>query len=151
MSKVVITGNASGTGDFTIAAPNSNTDRTLTLPDEAGTVLTSASSLAAANLSDNSITSAKLTGDAVPIGAGQTWQNVTRTTGTTYYNTTGRTICFSVNFSGANTFNLSVSTAGHLFLQGSAGTYKNLSVLIPAGERYIPTYSFTLYNMLELR
>ena len=46
MSKVVITGNASGTGDFTIAAPNSNTDRTLTLPDEAGTVLTSVSDLA---------------------------------------------------------------------------------------------------------
>jgi hypothetical protein len=41
MSKVSITGNASGTGTFTIAAPNSNTDRTLTLPDEAGTVLTS--------------------------------------------------------------------------------------------------------------
>ena len=40
MSKVVIQGNASGTGDFTIAAPNSNTDRTLTLPDAAGTVLT---------------------------------------------------------------------------------------------------------------
>jgi hypothetical protein len=38
MSKVVITGNASGTGDFTIAAPNSNTNRTLTLPDEAGTL-----------------------------------------------------------------------------------------------------------------
>ena len=46
MSKVVITGNASGTGDFTIAAPNSNTNRTLTLPDEAGTVLTSVSDLA---------------------------------------------------------------------------------------------------------
>ena len=44
MSKVAIQGNASGTGTFTIAAPNSNTDRTLTLPDEAGTVLTSASS-----------------------------------------------------------------------------------------------------------
>ena len=40
MSKVAIQGNASGTGTFTIAAPNSNTDRTLTLPDEAGTVLT---------------------------------------------------------------------------------------------------------------
>ena len=39
MSKVVIQGNASGTGDFTIAAPNSNTDRTLTLPDAAGEVL----------------------------------------------------------------------------------------------------------------
>ena len=32
-----------GTGVFTIATPNSNTDRTITLPDEAGTVLTSAS------------------------------------------------------------------------------------------------------------
>ena len=42
MSKVAIQGNASGTGVFTIASPNSNTDRTLTLPDEAGTVLTSA-------------------------------------------------------------------------------------------------------------
>jgi hypothetical protein len=41
MSKVVIQGNASGTGNFTIAAPNSNTDRTLTLPDEAGEILTS--------------------------------------------------------------------------------------------------------------
>jgi hypothetical protein len=41
MSKVKIEGNASGTGTFTIAAPNSNTDRTFNLPDEAGTVLTS--------------------------------------------------------------------------------------------------------------
>ena len=43
MSKVAISGNASGTGVFTLAAPNSNIDRVLTLPDEAGTVLTSAS------------------------------------------------------------------------------------------------------------
>jgi hypothetical protein len=42
MSKVAIQGDASGTGIFTIASPNSNTDRTLTLPDEAGTVLTTA-------------------------------------------------------------------------------------------------------------
>jgi hypothetical protein len=40
VSKVAIQGNASGTGTFTIAAPNSNTDRTLTLPDEAGTIAT---------------------------------------------------------------------------------------------------------------
>jgi hypothetical protein len=46
MSRVALAGNASGTGTFTIAAPNSNSDRTLTLPDEAGTVLTSASSIA---------------------------------------------------------------------------------------------------------
>lgn len=45
MSKVALSGNVSGTGTFTLAAPNSNTDRTLTLPDEAGTVLTSASDI----------------------------------------------------------------------------------------------------------
>jgi hypothetical protein len=42
MSKVAITGNASGTGTLTIAAPNTNTDRTLTLPDNTGTILTNA-------------------------------------------------------------------------------------------------------------
>jgi len=40
MSKVVIQGHASGSGDFTIAAPNSDTDRTLTLPDVTGNVVT---------------------------------------------------------------------------------------------------------------
>ena len=43
MSLVKVQGNASGTGIFTVAAPNSNTDRTLTLPDATGTVLTDSS------------------------------------------------------------------------------------------------------------
>jgi hypothetical protein len=42
MSRVSLSGNALGTGTFTIASPNSNTDRTLTLPDATGTVLTTA-------------------------------------------------------------------------------------------------------------
>jgi hypothetical protein len=42
MSKVAIQGAATGTGVFTLASPATNTDRTLTLPDEAGTVLTTA-------------------------------------------------------------------------------------------------------------
>jgi hypothetical protein len=41
MSKVALSGNASGTGTFTIASPNSNTDRTLSLPDATGTVFVS--------------------------------------------------------------------------------------------------------------
>ena len=45
MSKISITPNPSGTGVFTISSPATNTDRSLTLPDEAGTVLTSASSI----------------------------------------------------------------------------------------------------------
>jgi hypothetical protein len=38
MSKIALSGNASGTGTLTIAAPNTNSDRTLTLPDAAGTM-----------------------------------------------------------------------------------------------------------------
>jgi hypothetical protein len=49
MSLVKIQGNASGTGEFTIAAPNSNTNRTLTLPDNTGTILTAASTPAFAS------------------------------------------------------------------------------------------------------
>jgi len=70
MSKLKLEGNASGTGTFTIAAPNSNSDRTLDIPDEAGTLLTSASDLAAANLTGDiaearltSVPAASLTGD----------------------------------------------------------------------------------------
>jgi hypothetical protein len=40
MSNVKIEGNASGTGTFTIAAPNSNTDRTLEIPDTDGSFVT---------------------------------------------------------------------------------------------------------------
>ena len=46
MSLVKIQGNASGTGEFTIAAPNSNTNRTLTLPDNTGTIITTGSTFA---------------------------------------------------------------------------------------------------------
>ena len=41
MSKISIEGNASGSGTFTIASPNSNTSYTLSLPEEAGTITTS--------------------------------------------------------------------------------------------------------------
>jgi len=42
MSKISLSGNASGTGTFTVASPNSNSDRVLTLPDATGTILTTA-------------------------------------------------------------------------------------------------------------
>lgn len=40
MSKINLAPDASGTGIFTIASPNSNTNRTLTLPDDTGTIVT---------------------------------------------------------------------------------------------------------------
>jgi hypothetical protein len=42
MAKVKIQGHASGTGILTVTAPNTSTDRTITLPDATGTLLTSA-------------------------------------------------------------------------------------------------------------
>jgi hypothetical protein len=41
MSSINLSGNASGSGTFTIASPNSNTSYTLSLPEEAGTITTS--------------------------------------------------------------------------------------------------------------
>jgi hypothetical protein len=40
MSKIALEGNASGTGTFTIAGPNTNTNYTITLPQETGTLVT---------------------------------------------------------------------------------------------------------------
>ena len=42
MAKVKIQGNASGTGVLTVTAPNTSTDRTITLPDATGTLATTA-------------------------------------------------------------------------------------------------------------
>lgn len=40
MSKIALEGNASGTGTFTIAAPNTNTNYSITLPESSGTLAT---------------------------------------------------------------------------------------------------------------
>ena len=57
MSSVKVQGNASGTGILTIAAPNTNSDRTLTLPDQTGTVLTNAGPFTAnASTSNGAVT-----------------------------------------------------------------------------------------------
>lgn len=50
MSNVKIKANASGTADFTIEAPATDSALTLTLPAETGSLLTNASDLPAANL-----------------------------------------------------------------------------------------------------
>ena len=52
MSNIAIKGATTGTGTFTIESPATNTDRTLTLPDEAGTVLTSASTVTGSSVSN---------------------------------------------------------------------------------------------------
>ena len=63
MAKVKIQGHASGTGVFTVTAPNSNTDRTITLPDADVTLGTDATKLPLAGgaLTGNVTSNSKLT------------------------------------------------------------------------------------------
>jgi hypothetical protein len=60
MSQVKVSANVAGTGVFTIASPNSNTDRTLTLPDATDTLVGKATSdiLTNKTLVDPSVTGA---------------------------------------------------------------------------------------------
>ena len=70
MAKVKITGHASGSGVITVTAPNTSTDRTITLPDGTGTLLDENSSLPAANLT-GTIASARLpTSTDLPLAGG---------------------------------------------------------------------------------
>jgi hypothetical protein len=64
MSQVTLEGNASGTGIFTVAAPNSNTSRTLTLPDATGTVVTTD---ATQTLTNKSISGAQINSGTVAV------------------------------------------------------------------------------------
>jgi hypothetical protein len=86
MTKIAIVPNAAGTGTFTIEAPNSNSNRTLTLPDAAGELLTDVSGLPAANLTGDvaaaRITNALNAGGSAPVYACRAWVNFDGTTTT---------------------------------------------------------------------
>jgi len=64
MSQVTLQGNASGTGIFTIAAPNSNTNRTVNLPDAGGDVVLAD---ATQTLTNKSISGAQINSGTVAV------------------------------------------------------------------------------------
>ena len=80
MSNIVLQPNASGTGSITIATPNTNTDRTLNIPDESGTLLSTTSSIASSKLTGAlpTLDGSALTG----VSAGKVLQVVMGTTNT---------------------------------------------------------------------
>jgi hypothetical protein len=127
MSKIALSGNASGTGTFTIASPDSSTDRTLDLPDASGTVLSSDSSFG---------------------GSNQTWQDVlaSRATGVTYTNSTNFPIqvAASAGGTGVNVL-LVMEVAGVEVARSQAPTVSGQTVrsfvtaVVPAGATYVVT------------
>ena len=122
MSKVAITGNASGAGVFTIASPDSATDRTLTLPDETGTMATQAYV------------------GTQGLGVGQNWIDFMvlggRAQNVTYYNTTGQPIEVSIT----STY----PTSGLVYVNGVSvatvltvsGQRSHISFIVPDGQSY---------------
>ena len=93
MSKIALSGNASGTGTFTFASPNSNTDRTLDLPDATTTLV---GTDATQTLTNKSIVATQLTGTiaAARLPAGSvlqvvmgTYSTQTCTSSTSYVDT----------------------------------------------------------------
>jgi hypothetical protein len=130
MSKVSISGNALGTGTITLAAPNTSTDRTLTLPDATGTfaILDSAGNfkLSAAgavlqNSSGNPIL--RQSGSVLKV---QQFTNAGSST-------TSGTL---VNLNGSAFLYTPVSTSSTLYLTITAYTYLNPAAGHAAGAIY---------------
>lgn len=82
------------------------------------------------------------------LGNGQTWQSVTRTSGTTYYNTTGKPIAVAIQ-SGANgAYGLTVggvSVASYTTLNNPCNAF----AVIPIGGDYVVTHAGA--SITELR
>jgi hypothetical protein len=69
MTKIAIVPNAAGTGTFTIEAPNSNSNRTLVLPDAAGELLTDVSDI------ETQVKAATNATGSAPVYACRAWVN----------------------------------------------------------------------------
>ena len=80
MSNIVLQPNASGTGSITIATPNTNTDRTLNIPDVAGNLVTTGDS---ATVTDAMMhASLNLSAKTLTMPTGHVIQQVIKTSGT---------------------------------------------------------------------
>lgn len=128
MSKIALSPNASGNATFTIAAPGTNSDRTLTLPDAAGTVFVSGQALSATTGSfsgDVTLGSSVL---ATPSGSApsytcRAWVNFNGT-GTVAIRASGNVSSITDNGTGNYTVNFTTAMpdANYCGVYGVAGT-----------------------------
>lgn len=122
--------------------------------------------LVAGGLPSATVTQTTLDNSVVPIGVGQTWQDVkaSRALGTTYTNTTGKTIavsisCSNAGSSGATGFGITVNgvALGYTYIiqqTGAGNYYTQAFAIVPNGATYTTAssaISATLTQWAELR
>ena len=90
----------------------------------------------------------------LPIGQGQTWQNVKttpgRVAGTTYTNSTGRTIVAAISVLSGSNFTASIDGVQVGEGGGSAAVRGQITLIIPAGSTYIISGTVTIDAWAEL-
>ena len=152
MSKIALVSPATGTATFSITTPSgTSTDRTLTLPDEAGTVLTSASTVAASQ-----ITGALNATGSAPIYACRAWVNFNGTTSPGTIRASGNVSSVTRNATGDFTVNFTTAmpdanysaVASAINNPGVASGAENVINIATTSVRLTTeqTNNFTAYN-----
>ena len=102
MSKITLEPNSSGAGTFSIVSPDSNTNRTLNLPDESGSVLTDVSDI------EPQVKTATNASGAAPIYACRVWVSFNGQ-GTVAINGSGNVSSITDNATGDYTVNFATA------------------------------------------
>ena len=102
MSSIAITGGATGTGVFSLLAPSTSTNRTLTLPDSTGTVLNDQSNIEA------QVKTATNASGSAPVYACRAWVNFNGT-GTVAIRASGNVSSITDNDTGDYTINFTTA------------------------------------------
>lgn len=152
-------GNATIGGTLSVTGNVINTlNVTGTLTTSGTTTLATGSTLTASPSASDSSTKIATTAfvKTATLGAGQTWQNVTssRSSGTTYTNTTNSPIAVSVSQSSSGDFDATVNGVSIIdsYSWGNFSDPDNrfsLFFIVPAGQSYVVTGSIILWTELR--
>lgn len=158
MSQITLSANASGSAIFTVAAPGTSTNQTLTLPDATATLVGDS---ATQTLTNKSIVASQLTGDvaaarittalnasgSAPIFACRAWVNFNGVSGATI-RASGNVA--SVTRSSAGTYTVTFTTAmedaNYVVVANAVSSTTGAMIQYQAGVNNLAAGSFSIYT-----